>query len=158
MTCACPAQVFPRTAALPRYNFPVDSIDLPFLRNAGMTWGLWKVLDHLLLRYFPDWWPTRDGAAAAKGAAAGSSQLDVQAVLRSEQFASACRELGDPDSAVMRALTALWAAGALGGESASTATADSGGGADLDAALGGLSLEEGLVVLTVLAHAAGSRA
>jgi len=78
--------------------------------------------------------------------------------MRSAQFAAACRELKDAESPVMRALAALWAAGALGGESASTATADSGGGADLDAALGGLSLQEGLVVLTVLAHAAGSRA
>lgn len=141
---------------------------MPMFKDAAFTWGLWKVLDHLLLRYFPEWWPQMRGGGAGHNGAPGrraiaalawhgedgssavatAADFDVQAVMRSAQFAAACRELGDADSPVLRALTALWAADAD----------DPGSGADLDAALGGLSLEQGLVVLSVLAHAAGSRA
>jgi hypothetical protein len=119
----------------------MDALDLHYLQYSAAGWALWKALDHLMLRYFPGWWPESHnghGAAAAR-------QARLAEITASEEFAAACRELADTSSPLMRALAEVWAASSDGGGDAQA----------IERALADLSAEQALVVLAVLARAAG---
>jgi len=117
----------------------MDALDLHYLQYSAAGWALWKVLDQLMLRYFPGWWPeSHDGHGAAAVRRARLAEITA-----SESFAAACRELSDTSSPLVRALAEVWAAGrAAGGDEQA-----------VEQALADLSAEQALVLLAVLASA-----
>lgn len=116
----------------------MDALDLNYLQYSALGWALWKALDHLMLRYFPAWWPE-----SRNGHGAQARQARIGELLRSEAFAEACRELQDEQSPVMRALSAVWTARQAASRDERV----------VEHALARLSTEEGLVVMAVLAQA-----
>jgi hypothetical protein len=119
----------------------MDALDLGYLRNSAAGWALWKALDHLMLRYFPTWWPE---SHPGHGEVAREQRL--RELTGSASFAAACRELKDESSPLVHALAMVWAVR----ESPDELQACTARLAET------LTPEQGLVLLAVLASAASS--
>jgi hypothetical protein len=133
----------PAMAAPRRYNLRMDALDMAYVRNSAAGWALWKVLDRLLLRYFPGWWPeSHNGHGARAGGFSAPAAAQLKQLLASPSFAAACRELQDDASPVVQALARVW-----------TVSQQPDSPARIEHALAGLSAEQIVVVLAVLATA-----
>jgi hypothetical protein len=113
----------------------MQHFDAEHVRDSALSWALWKALDFLTERYITPY---------AVGLAGDQANSSAAVIVAPEALVAASLQLNDPDSPVLRALTAIWA---------QRGTADEAGFTTLSEQLSHLAPAEGLVVLSVIAQA-----